>query len=61
MSGKDDSSKQVYNTPCYQLIRQLTMLILMIITMVISLSIETFQSIMNNKMDEIIKYNCSKT
>ena len=51
MSGKDDSSKQVYNTPCYQLVRQLTMLILMIITMVISLSIETFQSIMNNKLE----------
>ena len=50
-----------YSTPCYQLTRQIIMLILMVFTMLLSLSIEAFQTIMNSKLDDILKQNNTKT
>ena len=58
---KEETTKE-YSTPCYQLIRQIMMLIMMIITMLVSLSVEMFQTLLNNKIDDIEKsFNCSKT
>ena len=50
-------NQQVYSTPCYQLIRQITMLILMVVTVIFSVSIEAFQGVLNGKLDDILKTN----
>lgn len=55
-------NKQAYSTPCYQLTRQIVMFIMMIATLLMSLLIESFQTLMNDKMNDIIKnVNCSKS
>ena len=56
-----ETPQQVYSTPCYQLTRQIVMLIMMVITVIISVSIETFQGILNSKLDDIIKMNNTLT
>ena len=52
-----EAKQQVYSTPCYQLIRQITMLILMMVTVIVSVSIEAFQGVLNGKLDDILKTN----
>lgn len=60
--SETDETKQVYSTPCYQLTRQIVMFIMMIATLLMSLLIESFQSLMNDKINDMVKnINCSKT
>ena len=37
------------------------MLVMMLITVIISVSIEAFQGILNDKLDDILKMNITKT
>ena len=57
MSGESTN----YSTPWYQLLRQLMMFIFMFITLILSISMEALQGILNTKMDDIIKNNVTKT
>ena len=57
MSGESNN----YSTPWYQLLRQLMMFIFMFITLLLSISMEALQGILNTKMDDIIKNNVTKT
>ena len=59
--AEDNVNKQVYSTPYYQLIRQIAMLIMMMITVTISIMIEAFQGAMNVKLDDLLKLNLTKT
>ena len=56
-----ENQQQVYSTPCYQLTRQIIMLVMMLITVILSVSIEAFQGILNDKLDDILKMNITKT
>ena len=56
-----EAENKTYSTPCYQLTRQIIMFIMMIATLLMSLLIESFQTLMNDKMNDIVKnVNCSR-